>query len=84
VDDRGRLVQGVRVVTKDGSAGRPAAWSAWVPIPASVQAGRLVRVGMQRVDARGVRSAWPRPMMPWQIEPGRVALDLGQWLGLPE
>jgi hypothetical protein len=34
-----------------------------------------------RVDGRGRRSAWPRPMLPWQDEPGRAALDTRAWGG---
>jgi hypothetical protein len=40
----------------------------------------LIRsIGIERVDARGRRFAWPEPMLPWQIEPARVIIDLGAW-----
>jgi hypothetical protein len=31
-----------------------------------------------------VRSSWPRPMLPWQREPGRAAIDLSAWSGRPK
>lgn len=27
------------------------------------------------------RLTWPRPMLPWQVEPGRLGVDLGDWDG---
>lgn len=58
-------------------------WSCWVPIPAeaveSMNGGFVVRLGMTRTDSRGERSAWPRPLLPWQTEPGRVLIDLSEW-----
>jgi hypothetical protein len=84
-DARGAPVGGVRVVAREADAKRSAGWSAWVPVPrGAISPDGVTKIGVQRVDPRGVRSAWPRPMMPWQIEPGRVGLDLGHWLGLPE
>lgn len=55
-------------------------WIAQVPI-----AGHLVEpqgellIGVVRTDGRGLRSAWPRPMLPWQREPGRLAVDTTAW-----
>ncbi|MBC7834609.1 MAG: hypothetical protein H7Y88_05850 [Phycisphaerales bacterium] len=55
-------------------------WSAWVSIPASaIEAGPSLRLGIDRVDGLGRHSAWPRPMLPWQIGPGRVIVDLSTW-----
>lgn len=57
-------------------------WSVLLPVPASAVArdGTLfVAVEQQSGGARGVHSAWPRPMLPWQLEPGRAALDLSAW-----
>lgn len=55
-------------------------WSAWVPLPSgAIEPDGILRIGIERTDARGVRSAWPRPMLPWQIEPGRAALDTSAW-----
>lgn len=36
-------------------------------------------VGVERVDARGVRSVWPRPVLPWDDAPSRVAVDPSTW-----
>jgi hypothetical protein len=54
--------------------------SYWIPVPASaIEPGRALRLGLVFVDGGGKRSAWPRPMLPWQTEPGRVAVDLNSW-----
>lgn len=58
------------------------AWRATIPIPASaLEPGRL-RFALERVDSRGLRTSWPRPMMPDQPEPGRAIADLTAWGGL--
>jgi len=31
------------------------------------------------MDARGVRTAWPRALTPWQEEPSRAVLDTTTW-----
>lgn len=55
-------------------------WRVWLPIaPAVIGPDGLLRLGIQRVDAQGRRSAWPRAMMPWQTEPGRASLDTRNW-----
>ena len=58
-------------------------WWCWVPVPAgaveSMNGSFVLRMGITRVDGRGDRSAWPRPILPWQTEPGRVLVDLSQW-----
>jgi hypothetical protein len=54
-------------------------WVAQIVLPAELVAGPRVRIAMERIDARGVRSAWPRPMVPGQPEPGRLAIDLTAW-----
>jgi hypothetical protein len=46
-------------------------------VPAASQ--RLLRMGAVRIDSAGRRSAWPRPMMPWQEQPGRALIDMGAW-----
>jgi hypothetical protein len=64
----------------------------WVPVPAHAIEGtardgsggaaspaRVLRLGLTHVDERARRSAWPRPMLPWQTEPGRLAVDLSTW-----
>jgi hypothetical protein len=63
-------------------------WIVWIPVPPAVieraaaregGASGVVQIGVVREDARGVRTAWPRPMLPWSTEPGRVASDLSAW-----
>lgn len=55
-------------------------WTCLIPIDASlIEQGGTLRLGIERLDARGRQSAWPQPMLPWQIEPARVAIDLGAW-----
>ncbi|MBK7404223.1 MAG: hypothetical protein IPJ41_06215 [Phycisphaerales bacterium] len=58
-------------------------WSATVPIPhAAIEADGVVRVGLSRRDPRGVRTGWPRRLMPWEQEPSRAAVDLRTWSGM--
>lgn len=60
-------------------------WSVSVPVPAAaIEPGQIVRLGLSRVDPRGVRTAWPRRLMPWDSEPARAAIDLKTWSGLSE
>jgi hypothetical protein len=47
--------------------------------PGAVESDGLLRIGCVRTDALERRSAWPRPMLPWQSEPGRAALDTRAW-----
>lgn len=63
-------------------------WQVWVPVPPECieqrpgpdgEARAVLRLAVERMDARGVRSAWPRPMLPWQREPGRGVIDVGAW-----
>jgi len=55
-------------------------WVAQVPIPAmAIEPGGTLRIGVERTDSRGRRSAWPRPMLPWQTEPGRAAINTAVW-----
>lgn len=54
----------------------------WIRVPdGAVEPDGCVRFGVVRRDARGVRSAWPRPMLPWQAEPGRIAARTTAWDG---
>jgi hypothetical protein len=58
-------------------------WSATVPVPEEAfEPGGVVRVGVTRVDGEGVRTAWPRRMLPWEREPARIAADVRAWSGL--
>ncbi|MDX9910217.1 MAG: hypothetical protein RBS39_00145 [Phycisphaerales bacterium] len=55
-------------------------WTARVPIPdGAIDADGVLRLGLERVDPLGVRSAWPRRMMPTQDEPARLAIDTRAW-----
>jgi hypothetical protein len=58
----------------------PDRWLAIVPLPEGVidADGRLM-LGMTRTEPEGRRSAWPRPMLPWQREPGRISIDTSGW-----
>lgn len=54
--------------------------SLWVPVPEqAIEGGKALRLGLIRIDEQGRRSAWPRPMLPWQTEPGRIGIDLSSW-----
>jgi hypothetical protein len=55
-------------------------WSCWVPLPISaIEKNGTLRIGVERVDGRGVRTSWPRPSLPWQQEPSRIAIDTTIW-----
>jgi hypothetical protein len=57
-------------------------WSALISIPASaIDRAGLLRLSVLRVDPRGFRAAWPRPMLPWQEEPGRLSINTTTWAG---
>lgn len=58
-------------------------WTCQIPIDASlIEADKTIRLGIERLDARGRRLAWPQPMLPWQIEPARATIGLDAWDGL--
>lgn len=55
-------------------------WTAVLDVPpAAIDAAGQLRIGLVRSDSRGLRAAWPRPMLPWQAEPGRALLDTRSW-----
>lgn len=62
----------------------PGGWSARLVIPERVieARGSALRLGIERIDALGRRSAWPRALLPWQGTCGRAAIDLSAWGGL--
>jgi hypothetical protein len=73
----GSSVPGVRV-TREADR-----WVCQAPLPRGVvEEDGTVRIGIERTDARGKRCAWPRPMTPWQVEPGRARVDTGAWGGV--
>lgn len=59
-------------------------WLCWVTIPRdAIESDGRLRIGVVReVGTRNSpqRSSWPRPMFPWQTEPGRVCADVGAWV----
>ena len=57
----------------------PGRWVAQLPLPNDLTSVPRLRIGIERTDGRGVRSSWPRPMLPGQPEPGRLAIDLTSW-----
>jgi len=54
-------------------------WIAQFTIPPELIAIPRIRIGIDRTDASGLHSAWPRPSLPGQQEPGRIAVDLTSW-----
>lgn len=76
-DEVRTIVERVKFVKEE------ARWAAMVPLDgACIEPESIVRVGLVRVDARGVRGSWPRAMLPWQVEPSRVSFSLKEWGGL--
>lgn len=58
-------------------------WAVMLPLPvAAIEPGELLRMGLTRTSGSGRRTAWPRRMLPWDREPGRLAIDLGAWDGM--
>jgi hypothetical protein len=58
----------------------PGKWILRVPVPPGcIESDGTLRMAIERRDARGRRTTWPRPMLPWQTEPGRVAVDMNAW-----
>ncbi len=65
------------VVSRQGDT-----WTAHIPIPERcIERDGTIRIGLQRTDAIGRRSSWPRPMLPWQNEPGRITVNTSTWDG---
>lgn len=80
VDERAIEQTGDGAVRGATVSREPDRWVCQVPIPMGViEEDGTIRIAMERVDALGRRSAWPRPMMPWQTEPGRVRVDTRAW-----
>ncbi len=49
--------------------------------PEAAEANGLVHLGIEVLDPHGDRTAWPRAMPPWAVEPARRAVDPSAWLG---
>lgn len=59
-------------------------WSCVIELPAqAIEGDGIVRLAVERRDDAGRRWTWPRPVTPWQEEPGRAALDVRRWAGAP-
>ncbi len=57
-------------------------WTAQIELPReSVADNLLLALGVERTDADGVHSAWPRRMIPGQSEPARLVIDVSSWDG---
>ncbi len=55
-------------------------WIAIVTVPAGcLERDGTLRLGIDRTDSRGVRSAWPRALLPWQLSPAHAVVDLKAW-----
>lgn len=55
-------------------------WTAVAVLPArAIDADGMLRLSVERVDGRGARSTWPRPVMPDDPEPSRAVIDLSAW-----
>lgn len=58
----------------------PDRWIAFADVPPDAfEPDGTLLVGVERIDARGVRSVWPRPIVPWEDSPSRVAMDPSTW-----
>jgi len=57
----------------------PEGWVLRFAIPPSeIDQFGVLRLAVERIGPGG-RVSWPRPMLPWQMEPGRFGLDLRAW-----
>lgn len=58
----------------------PGGWCATVTLPAAaIEGSGTLRLSIEHVAANGMRSTWPRAMLPWQAEPGRLSIDTAAW-----
>ena len=79
-EERVRRTGATSVKAKVSVARRDDRWSCLIPLPeGSINAQGVVRIGIEHVASDGIRSAWPRPMFPWQTEPARAAFDTRAW-----
>lgn len=47
--------------------------------PGCMEQDGTMRIGLERIDARGVRTAWPRSMLPWHETSARAVIDVAAW-----
>lgn len=74
-----------RVSMARGGPDDGAGWFCDLAMPRSwVGEDGTLLLGLEWVDASGLRRAWPRPMFPWQVEPGRLLIDTSAWRSLSE
>ena len=79
-EERVRREGATSVKAKVSVARRDDRWSCLIPLPKECISGQgVVRIGIEHVGSDGIRSAWPRPMFPWQTEPARAAFDTKAW-----
>ncbi len=58
-------------------------WSFDLDLPAgAVGANGVLRLAIEHIDTFGERTSAPRRMLPWQREPGRLAIDTRAWEAL--
>ncbi|MDX2114344.1 MAG: hypothetical protein SFZ24_01815 [Planctomycetota bacterium] len=57
-------------------------WSGSIELPDALTRGGMLRIGLERIDQRGVRTTWPRPAMPGTAYEARAVVDLRAWRGL--
>lgn len=51
-------------------------WIAAIDLPTDAfDHDNMLQLGLERTDANGVHTAWPRRMIPDQLEPGRLSID---------
>lgn len=63
---------------------RAEGWAAYIPIGAEEAfEHNILRMGVDRTVEGVGRWSWPRPMTGGQREPGRLAIELGDWSELP-
>lgn len=55
-------------------------WSFRIRLPRTAfDADGSITIGLERIGSQGRRWTWPRPIAPWQSEPGRARLDTSRW-----
>lgn len=58
----------------------PGGWCTTVTLPAAaIENSGTLRLSIEHTASNGMRSTWPRPMLPWQTEPGRLSIDTAAW-----
>ncbi|MFI4896745.1 MAG: hypothetical protein ACIARR_02850, partial [Phycisphaerales bacterium JB059] len=85
-------------VTRDGRVQQDNAPDRWIDVgrapdrwvfdldlpPEAIEPDGVLRIAIERVDSAGERTSAPRRMLPWQREPGRLAIDTAAWESLAE